>query len=696
MSRMNAANNLSVQQLHQAVADGTLPAYVGVPMIQDKMKQQQQAMASQKQQQQPPIADQIMQASAPRHMTRREVMPQEDQMQPVPQEQGIDTAQSNLPTQMAQGGIIGYANRGLVDDAADDAEALELAQLYGSGSDNDFVQAIMPAAGGGRSVHPSAAIQMEPMPKETTAKGKHKYEDLVIKEAQRQGLDPAIAVRALYKETGNLPNPETAMSKAGAYGPMQLMAGTAKQMGVDRMDPIQNIQGGVGYLKQMYDKYQDPSLTLMAYNAGPGRVDRALKSDKGIAALPSETRKYVNMASGGVAHFAGEGSSLVGPTGESMLEYLSNNPEIAPETSIEKPLTKEAQAAKEALKRNAARSAAMNPSAATSSTSAAPEMPGGIRGLAQRGIGNLALPAGIAYVGDKLGRASMNTMAGNQYFEDYSDPANGDLAVGNAILQQNPKAASMVNNPTGTTPAVPAPASNDKGIGALNTPAVPMTSPTYQEMGYDPSKVSAASEGSTGIDFNKYFNEKIKDLAEQRAESKKDREMNKYLALMQAGFGMMGGTSPYAAVNIGQGAEKGIGAYAGLNKQSQDQMHDLAAEELGMYKYGSAAQNAAAERELKYGNKDQRLALSQATLEETKSKNAKAALEQYEKTQLANLKARYPLGEMDKNYQAAVQSIYNNPVYKALQKSAFPELASIKSDTSSSSGNKKPLSSFEQ
>jgi soluble lytic murein transglycosylase-like protein len=691
MSRMNAANNLSVQQLHQAVADGTLPAYVGVPMIQDKMKQQQQAMASQKPQQQPPIADQIMQASAPRHMTRREVMPQEDQMQPVPQEQGIDTAQSNLPTQMAEGGIIGYANRGLVDDAADDAEALELAQLYGSGSDNDFVQAIMPAAGGS-SVHPSAAIQMQPESK-ASAKSGHKYHDAVVEEAKRQGLDPDIAIHALYKETGGLKDPETARSKAGAIGVMQLMPKTAKGLGVDPTDPMQNIRGGVTYLKQMNDKYQDPHLTLMAYNAGPGRVDKALRSPQGLASLPAETRNY---SQGGVAHFAGEGSSLVGPTGESMSEYLSNNPEIAPEKSAEKPLSKEAQAAKEALKRNAARSAAMNPSTATSSASAAPEMPGGIRGLAQRAIGNIGLPASIAYVGDKLGRASMNTMAGNSYFEDYSDPANGDLAVGNAILQQNPKAASMVNNPTGTTPAVPAPASNDKGIGALNTPAVPMTSPTYQEMGYDPSKVSAASEGSTGIDFNKYFSEKIKDLADQRAESKKDREMNKYLALMQAGFGMMGGTSPYAAVNIGQGAEKGIGAYAGLNKQSQDQMHDLAAEELGMYKYGSAAQNAAAERELKYGNKDQRLALGQATLEETKSKNAKAALAEYEKTQLANLKAKYPLGEMDKNYQAAAQSIYNNPVYKALQKSAFPELASIKSDTSSSSGNKKPISSFEQ
>ena len=629
MSRMNAANNLSVQQLHQAVADGTLPAYVGVPMIQDKMKQQQQAMASQKPQQQPPIADQIMQASAPHHMPRREVMPQEDQMQQIPQEQGIDSAQSNLPTQMAEGGIIGYANRGLVDDAADDAEALELAQLYGSGSDNDFVQAIMPAAGGS-SVHPSAAIQMQPESK-ASAKSGHKYHDAVVEEAKRQGLDPDIAIHALYKETGGLKDPETARSKAGAIGVMQLMPKTAKGLGVDPTDPMQNIRGGVTYLKQMNDKYQDPHLTLMAYNAGPGRVDKALRSPQGLASLPAETRNY---SQGGVAHFDEGGIDTIGAQLDALRSGTETLEKVSKEGGARKPADPSIIAAYENAKEQ--------------------------RNLKEKEYSDLLSKAGV----DKPA-----------FMPQYSLQSNRPKP--NPVVQSQSSVQPTVAAKPADAPVV----SSNQGISALNTPAVPMTSPTYQEMGYDPSKASVASEGSTGIDFNKYFSEKIKDLAEQKAESKKDREMNKYLALMQAGFGMMGGTSPYAAVNIGQGAEKGIGAYAGLNKQSQDQMHDLAAEELGMYKYGSAAQNAAAERELKYGNKDQRLALAQATLEETKSKNAKAALAEYEKTQLANLKAKYPLGEMDKNYQAAAQSIYNNPVYTALQKSAFPELGSSNAST---------------
>jgi hypothetical protein len=59
-------------------------------------------------------------------------------------------------------------------------------------------------------------------------------------------------------------------------------------------------------------------------------------------------------------------------------------------------------------------------------------------------------------------------------------------------------------------------------------------------------------------------------LREQRAaieENKAGRKQDAYLALMQAGFGMMGGTSPYAFANIGQGASSGVNAYANFAKQ---------------------------------------------------------------------------------------------------------------------------------
>lgn len=125
--------------------------------------------------------------------------------------------------------------------------------------------------------------------------------EFLQQEATRQGVDPALAARVMRTESGGDP---TAVSPKGATGPMQLMPATAKGLGVNINDPLDNIRGGVKYLRQQLDAFGTPELALAAYNAGPGNV----RKYGGIPPF-AETQNYVrkNMPSQGF-----DGASIFG------------------------------------------------------------------------------------------------------------------------------------------------------------------------------------------------------------------------------------------------------------------------------------------------------------------------------------------------------------------------------------------------
>jgi hypothetical protein len=486
-------NSFSIEMLTRGVQDGTVPAYIGVPLIQEKTMalKKSQAMQGGMQQQQPPIAQQVL-AEA------------EQTNAPV----GIPGLQSNLPVATgAAGGIIAFAEGGEADDEEDDEENDDLAgmskdekQLFdmlsrrmASGNEYEEMAGLgaLPAAQvAAREVkhEVSSKVGNEPRRtvsegiKEVARKGHHPYEDKVLAEAERQGVDPRLALHVLYKETGNLKDPASARSSAGAQGVMQLMPGTARELGVkDPMDAQQNIEGGVKYLAQLSRMFDNPKLVAAAYNAGPGNV----RKYNGVPPF-AETRNYVQgLAQGGA-------------------------------------------------------------------------VPGYAGGVYVDAMGNVVPGDEPDYSDNNPGQAFKNMTMGMGF------NTNAEL-----LRQQEEKKKKEAEKKAAATK-----------VDMVNPDEAAIAAEKAAR--YTPPAETKAEEPATTNPMGDYIGEYANMLREQRAENAKNKEQNKYLALLQAGLGMMGGTSRYAGANIGQGASQGVAAYMAGQKQAAADDRALMSGQLGL------------------------------------------------------------------------------------------------------------------
>ncbi len=118
-----------------------------------------------------------------------------------------------------------------------------------------------------------------------------RWDEIINKASEKYNVPKNLIAAVITVESAGNP---AAQSPVGAAGLMQLMPGTAKDLGVrNRLNPEENILGGTKYLRQLLDQFDgDTKLAVAAYNAGPGNVQKY----NGVPPF-KETQNYVNRIS---------------------------------------------------------------------------------------------------------------------------------------------------------------------------------------------------------------------------------------------------------------------------------------------------------------------------------------------------------------------------------------------------------------
>jgi hypothetical protein len=759
LGRMATADKLSVQQLKQAVQDGTVPAYIGIPLIQEKMKQAQQATASQAGQapQQPPIADQILE-----------------------QANGVSALPSNMPMQYAHGGIIHMATGGYDPMAMarsftrDDEEPEDMDFLNSLGVDElpetqepeeePELQGIQSDAGGISDLTPVSAlayaapyaatrqadqvtVKQEGEPAQTVRKetarverpaAARDLERLALAEGEKYKLNPALIKHVMFKETGGLKDKANAVSPAGAMGVMQLMPATAKELGVkDPFDPVQNIEGGVKYLAQMQNKYGDPKLAAIAYNWGPGRTDRWLAQGGDFSKLPKETQGYVKgMAEGGMTDDEDTDGLTVDLNDLDQMAAFDTNQlaDVADDgivSQFKSPPPKKESTVGKILEdtgisglTNKAKELYYKSREGEKREQMAEEMaPGMLEKLTPEERARRKKNTKQLLENPKNAKVLSQKELADLFEKGYSDlPKQTDQSLLNEAdrsLRAQP-ATSDSNNASAKEP-----------VKELLPPQMSLRTAENDEeirrsLAAQPEvvKKEAAEKPSdrAGYDeLKQYFTKGIAGLEDQK-------KINAYMALLAGGLGIMGGSSPHAAVNIGQGAQAGIGAYLTGSKDIAAQNAAMMQGRLGLEKYQSlrdiqaeqiksreayhaeaeqrrrelAAATDARMREIAKGNLEQK----QHLLEEKQFARGEAAKAQAARQieameQHARVNARLaaqtlinknPTLQFDAAQAQQLQSdlenkamagLYNNPAYLAQHKILNPEFKPGQIDMSS-------------
>lgn len=670
-ARANMAQKLSIPQLQQAIQDGVIPPYVGVPLLQEKVKLAKTAQASQAAQMgaQPNVAQQVM-----------------SEAQQV--EQGVQSLPTNLPTAMAGGGIVAFAEGGMYDDEDTDEDRLDAARQAEMGELMDeYAQTFQ----GGIGQLPAAAAAV-PAAREGVASGD--AADFVAKIMHKESRGRR------YGRDGEL-----LTSEKGAKGEMQVMPGTSRDPGFgvkpardDSPDELARV--GRDYAQTLLARYGDPKLAAIAYNMGPGATDKWLAAGADVSKLPRETQGYVR----GFAEGGDVAEDYTTIEGMEPSDLYAEAIKRAKAERIKAAVADETPAgrglwpynAPEAGKFSYEDAAKYDARKKEEEPKAAPTSKPGITYAPNTGIGNVTptryvpkeepqseYQKQMSNVGGFFGDVGKGVIGGigtlgkhlvSAPGYGFSSQKSTEERAPAEVAQNIPSIArgrsTMVNDPRliGAAQAATQDGgiAKDAGVNAridkMMTPAT-ATQATAAQVATDPY-----------AEFKDLFAKREAGLAKQR-------EQDKYMALLQAGLGMMGGTSQHALANIGAGGMQGIQSLAQSNAARTAEENALLSGRLGLAKIGGAKEQADAMMQLRRdlaGQTNERLrqtsqeqlALRQGSLEERARKNIEDSLGQMEKlatTQyLAKMKGQVVPGSEDAIKAQALDELRANPRYRKL------------------------------
>lgn len=527
----------------------------------------------------PQIPGQMPQQVAPPQMPPQ-IPPQ--MSPPMPQEAGV--AQLPIPErQYAGGGIIAFAKGDLIDDESDDEDILAeyaAAMEAGRRASNYELKAPqqVPQQRVSQQSQQYGMAYAEPLPKVSGINykgGKHPYDEMVMAEAEKQGVDPRLASFILNKETGGMKNPEAARSRAGAMGIAQFMPATAKQYNINPDIPSEAAYGMNKHLKYLVNKYEDPKVAAIAYNWGEGNTNKWLKAGADMSKLPKETRNYVaTLAKGGeVKHFANDGYVGFGQE----VPYDPNEPSIY-------------------------------------------DTLGSMVGSPLERLKNSIYGFGLTTDKDISRQQKSKTVPTSK--ADKTDARKStdraDVRRSEERIAQKPEALAQA----GLTPEEMAAGSTRAG--------------TFEAMNRD---------ATTGVSIPKaaiapnQFDTFMEEIAAQRENLAAQRGEDRNMALLAAGLGMMGGTSPYAFANVGQGGLSGMQYLSEANKARAAEKAALDKNQVAAMRYKDLGNIAA-------GDKAAMLAIRQGEL----------TVKQNELTEKQRLHNMSSLGQLQKMSEAKAQA----------------------------------------